>query len=189
MYTISPETVSLISALSGIATIVASFVAIFTLLIWRKQQKYSHMLNAIMDLEDHYELLMHEYLKTYNWLFQSHKLASQSEGKSQDYKRKVNDKIKIEYDEFQKSNKLSVVQNNYQLAHIRADRFDIALSSYETLAYTALQDFFEKNLSCINAENFSSEESIEQEMYRFANNFSSFKKAGLEHFKSIRKSM
>lgn len=189
MYTFSQESVTLISALSGIATIIASFVAIFTLLIWRKQQKYSHMLNAVMDLEDHYELLMHEYITIYNWFFQRQKLAYQAEGLSKDYKRQINVKIKSDYDEFQKSNKLSVTQNNYQLAHIRAGRFDIALTSYETLTYTALQDFFEKNLSCINADNFTSEEAIEQEMHRFANNFSSFKKAGLEHFKAIRKSM
>lgn len=65
----SQELVTLISAVSGIATIVASFVAIFTLFIWRKQQKYSHMLNAIMDLEDNYELLMHEYFVVYNFFF------------------------------------------------------------------------------------------------------------------------
>lgn len=189
MYTFSPDTVSFISALSGIATIVASFVAIFTLFIWRKQQKYSHMLNAIMDLEDHYELLMHEYATTYNWFFQRQKLASQSESKSQDYKRQVIDKIKDDYDRFQKNDKLSAVQNDYQLAHVRANRFDISLSLYETLTFTALQDFFEKNLSCINAENFLSEESIEQEAHRFANNFFQFKNAGLEHFKAIRKFM
>lgn len=63
----SQEPVTLISAVSGIATIVASFVAIFTLIIWRKQQKYSHMLNAIMDLEDNYELLMREYFVVYNF--------------------------------------------------------------------------------------------------------------------------
>lgn len=189
MYTFSQESVTLISALSGIATIVAAFVAIFTLLIWRKQQKYSHMLNAVMDLEDHYELLMHEYFTVYNWFFQRQKLASQSEGQSKEYKRQVNDKIKKDYDELHKNNKLSVVENNYQLAYIRAGRFDIDLSFYETLTYKALQEFFDKNLSCINAENFLSEELIEQEMHRFTNNFSSFKKAGLEHFKVIRKSM
>lgn len=63
----SQESVTLISAVSGIATIVASFVVIFTLIIWRKQQKYSHMLNAIMDLEDNYELLMREYFVVYNF--------------------------------------------------------------------------------------------------------------------------
>ncbi|AVV83756.1 hypothetical protein SPWS13_1963 [Shewanella putrefaciens] len=147
------------------------------------------MLNAIMDLEDNYELLMREYFVVYNFFFQIQKLASESEGQSKEYKKQVNDRIKSDYDDFKTSDKLSIVRNNYQLSHIRAGRFDISLSSYEALTYGALQDFFEKNISCIKAENFSSAESIEQEMERFAYNLSSFKNAGLEQFKAIRKSI
>lgn len=101
----------------------------------------------------------------------------------------MNDRIKSEYENFKTSDKLSIVQNNYQLSYVRAGRFDISLSSYEAITYGALQDFFEKNISSIKPENFSSAESIEQEMKRFAYNLSSFKNAGLKQFKVIRKSI
>lgn len=94
-----------------------------------------------------------------------------------------------EYDNFKTRDKLSIVQNNYQHSYVRAGRLDISLSSYEAIKYGVLQDFFEKNISSIKADNFSSAESIKQEMKRFACDLSSFKNTGLKQFKAIRKSI
>lgn len=187
--TFSHETTTIISAASGIATIVASLVAIITLLIWKHQQRFSPKFQAIMELEDCYELLMHEYMESYNWFYQRFKLAAESSDNPSDYKRKVDEKIKSDYAELIKNNRFSELQTNYQLAYLRANRFDISLNDYETLSYKALSDFYEKNVACMESNNFKSQETQDTEAMRFANNYSSFKKAGLEHLKIIRTSL
>jgi len=189
MINLSQNIVTIISAMSGLATIVASIIAVIMLLIWRKQQRYSPMFQAVMELEDSYELLICEYCIKYNWFYQRFKLASEANGQPKEDKELVDDKIKIDYAEFISDDKLAQLEINYQLAYAKANRFNISLSSYEKISYEALTDFFNKKIMCLQADDFLNKEKTNNEAKRFACDFCSFKKSGLEHFNVIRASL
>ena len=57
----------LISIFSNITTILAFFIAIWVFFRWKKEHKFSKQLEYIMELEDRFEILMHDVKIEYKW--------------------------------------------------------------------------------------------------------------------------
>ncbi|WP_462164147.1 hypothetical protein [Pseudoalteromonas xiamenensis] len=186
MLDIPPNIVVMISIVSGICTIIASIIAIITLLIWRKQQRYAPKLNAVMELEDCHELLMLEYYNIFLWLHGLKKLAAASRNKGKEYKSKVDDKIKGDFEDFQKKDKLAVCESNYQMQYARVSRL-MEIKDFELLDYKVLYDFHSKSISLLQDSDYGDVDLVEEVTHTYANNFSTFKNNSLEQFKLIRK--
>lgn len=173
--------------ISGICTIVASFIAVITLTIWRKQQRYSPKLNAVMDLEDRHELLMIEYYKIFEKFYGYFKAAIESEDRDKEYRSEVTSKIKSDHSEFSSKSRLAECQINYQLQYARTSRL-VDITNYETIKYKALCDFQANYLNSLSATSVKNS-SLDDVLTQFAENFSSFKNESIREFKLIRDSI
>ncbi len=61
---------SLIAFVGSVFTIIAALIALYAIVIWRKQQKYSIELNLILYLEDNYEILFTKYIEEFQWFLE-----------------------------------------------------------------------------------------------------------------------
>jgi len=177
---------NIISATSGIATIVASVVAIFTLKIWRKQQLYSTKINVLMELEDNYEILLAEYGNTFNWIFQRQKLAAESKSKTKEYRQELDKAIKDDFQKFLSENKLAVYSKSYQLAYCRALRVFPNIASAEKLKFSEMENFHTSCLEKIKTECFESKEASNELLNQFSVQFCDFANFGRQQFLKFR---
>jgi len=180
---------NILSATSSIATIIAAIIAIYTLQIWRKQQIYGTKFNVLMELEDNYELLLAEYGNTFNWIFQRQKVVFESQNKPQEYRQKLDEAIKNDFEKFSTENKLAVYSRGYELAYCRAIRIFPSVASVDKLKLSELDCFYRASLELIKAECFESKEATDKLVTDFAHKFTGFGNTGRQHFKILRESL
>ena len=148
MYQFINDYNTIISFLSSIFTIIATFIALITILIWKKQQKFSIKINLLMDLEDSYEILFTKYIEEYHFTLRLLNTVKTNKTQSNQEINKLIDKELAT----RKENELSISGQKYELSFIRAIRFFPELDKYDFLKKSYLDKVFEKNLQELSSK-------------------------------------
>ena len=180
---ISNEALALVSFASGIATILASIIAIITIVIWKRQHRYGAKFNILLDLEDSYEFLMLDYYFAIEKIYGCYKLALDPENQDKDRKAQVDELIRNEIDDSQYKTKLAQSQLNYQMNFAKASRL-LNMDDFQCLNYESLKDFQMNSIQLFSGKVKLGE--LDGILEQYAENFSSFKNEGLRQFKVLR---
>ncbi|WP_038176261.1 hypothetical protein [Vibrio pacinii] len=180
---ISNEALAVVSFASGIATILASIIAIVTILIWKRQHRYGAKFNILLDLEDSYEFLMLDYYYAIEKIYGCYKLALDPDNQEKDRKAQIDELIRNEIDESQYKTKLAQSQLNYQINFAKASRL-LNIDGFQCLKYESLVDFQMKSIELFAGEVTLDE--LDSILEQYVKNFSSFKNEGLRQFKVLR---
>ena len=160
-----------VSITSGIATITASIIAVYTIKIWRKQQLYGKKIDAIFELHDNHEILTGEYAVIIKNLLHLSRAAREAEDKN--HKTLITQKINDEAKEIKE--RLPEIEYKYQISLFRATRISDKINPKDIcLDYESIRNIFDELLKKIpkNPE----EDDFNKFIQLFAEKFSTIRK-------------
>lgn len=129
-----------VSIISGVATIIASIIAVYTIKIWRRQQLYGKRIDAIFELHDSHEILTGEYMIAIkNFLYLS---KAAKEEQNNGHKIQINQRIRDEIDKTIK--RLPDIEYKYQISLFRAARISNQINPKDSsLDYEFIRNTFD----------------------------------------------
>lgn len=178
---------SLIAFVGSVFTIIAALIALYAIVIWRKQQKYSIELNLILYLEDNYEILFTKYIEEFQWFLELEntiyleKLKNYQDISEQD----MSVVIREEYQKKTLADAGSQYGRKYELVYLRAKRFFPVIEQYEYLKKSFLDEEHSKSIEKIN-EQLKKQNDPEQIFKEYAENFLNFKNNGISILEKLR---
>jgi len=113
----------IISLVANIATVLAFILAILAFFNWKKEQKNSKKLDYIMELEDSFEVLMHDIRIEFKWFSDLEKSCLYTDNKSKEYKTQLDDFIKNKFEIYQSERTIDKSFYYYSLSLTRVKRF------------------------------------------------------------------
>ena len=130
----------LVSIASGVATIVASIIAFYSIKIWHRQQLYGKRIDAIFELHDSHEILTSEYMIAIKNFLHLSKAAKEEQ--NNDHKIQINQRIKDEMDKTTK--RLPDIEYKYQISLFRAARISNKINPKDSsLDYESIRNIFD----------------------------------------------
>jgi len=132
----------LFSFLGSLFTIIAALTALYSIMIWKKQQKYSMQTNLLMELEDSYEILFTKYVEEFHFIL---KLANtvhihEHDGYKSISKNELNSFLNDEYAKSKVIANLSESGRKYEVAYMRARRFFKTIDRHNCLQKTYIDE-------------------------------------------------
>lgn len=163
--------------LSNIVTVIAFLFAGYQFFLWRKQQRYALELEALLNMEDLFEIYIASLMRVYGYFDKANKLAREA-GTRED-KQKVDSYLKGNFRDMilAVNNETNENMKSYSLARFRSLRLGFDIGEIEELDPDWLRDSFESFL-----QNKSSIEEAAEEI-------SKIKKVASEKFKRLRESI
>lgn len=168
----------IISLVANIATILAFILAILAFFNWKKEQKNSKKLDYVMELEDSFEVLMHDIRIEFKWFSDLEKNYLDTDKKSKEYKTQLYDFIKNEFVKYQSERTIENSFLNYSLALTRVKRFlntideECPVLDYEYLRKISIEAVELK-------PKWKDQENISDKTKEFLENFTNIHKKGL----------
>ena len=136
--------------IGSVFTVLATLIALYALLTWRRQQKYTILLNYLIELEDNYEILFANYIEEYHWFLKLENTVH--ENKIANYanisKKELDKFILDEYNKKKLNNSFVVNGREYELAYLRAKRFFSSIQDDNNLQ----KSYLDKHISKISDE-------------------------------------
>lgn len=173
------NTVELFSYLSNIVTVMAFLFAGYQFFSWRKQQKYSLELEALLNMEDFFEIYIESLTRAHGKLDKANRLAAEVADKTREDRLNLHAYLKGEFQNMMLESAREINDNstNYRLACSRASRLNFDIKTTDELDSEWLRDKFEYFL-----QEESSLEDVAEEISRI-------EKVASQKFKKLRASI
>ncbi|MBM4869334.1 hypothetical protein HYO49_22800 [Vibrio parahaemolyticus] len=185
---INGEIVAVVNFTAALFTIVAAFIALITLLTWKKQQRLGPKLNALLEAESHYNLVMQGYTKNFSFLFHSSKLAFETRYESKAIKKEANDVIVRESEKLNLE-KIALNDSNFQLALLRLKRLGVFEDLDLSLDIKHLSEIFDSYLELIKTHDYSDNELNQELISMFSHEIHWIGMRGMRTFKRAHASL
>jgi len=130
-------------------TVLATLIALYAVLTWRKQQKYTILLNQLIELEDNYEILFVNYIEEYHWFLKLENTVHENQltNYTNISKKDLNKFILDEYHKKKSDNSLVINSREYELAYLRTKRFFPSIQDDNNLKKSYLDEVLDKHIS------------------------------------------
>lgn len=167
-----------ISLCANIITILAFILAIIAFFNWRREQKHAKKLDYIMDLEDKLEILMHNIKMEFKWFSDMERNLIDTDNKSSEYKKQLNDFIKDEFQKYKNEQTLEKDFYEYSLALVRVKRFLKNIDEEcKVLNYISLKELSEEAITL--KPKWINEDTISNESKKYLEKINEMHKEGL----------
>lgn len=176
------EFVEYMSVFASTATLVALVLALYAFFFWRKQQMHSGKIEALLNMEDRFEILVKSYMDRHRWLLRWAAHAKEADSANRDKRKRVDDLIRQEFTETDWISKVNTFTFEYQLSWFRAKRLGLAVDVPE-LQQDSIERIFRSNL-----ENHPAED-LDSGVSELANEVSVLKKSAAKTFETLRRSL
>lgn len=172
-------TAELFSHLSNIVTVIAFLFAGYQFFLWRKQQRYSLELEALLNMEDLFEIYIASLMRAHGKFDKANQLAVEASTKTREDRLNLDAYLKTEFKNMMIDSAREINNNstNYSLAFFRVSRLNFDITTTNELDTEWLRDKFEKFL-----QEKSSLEAVAEEISRI-------KMVASEKFKKLRASI
>ena len=172
-------TIELFSHLSNIVTVIVFLFAAYQFFLWRKQQRYSLEMEALLNMEDLFEIYMASLMRTHGYFDKADKLASEAKDKTVEDRQNFDAYMHSRFKDALVFARREVNEQSksYSLARYRVIRLNFDIDKKNELDPEWLEDRFDEFLEKKN--------SLEQ----VAEKISKIKKVAYEEFKRLRSSI
>ncbi|EEZ39484.1 hypothetical protein [Photobacterium damselae] len=185
---LNTEIVALVNFVAAMFTIAAAVIALITLLSWKKQQLLGPKLNAVLEAEDCYCLVVQGYMQNFSFFFHCSKLAFETRNAPKETRAEANNVISRESEKLN-FEKQALHDSNFQLAVLRMQRLGLIAEIDKSMDTKHLTEIFEGYLERIQKHDYSDEDSNNDLLSSFAHEIYWIQDSGKQAFKTIRDSL
>ena len=141
-------TVELFSHLSDIVTVTAFLFTGYQFFLWRKQQRYSLELEALLNMENFFEIYISSLMRVHGKFEKANRLAVEASGKTLEDRRNLDAYLKADFKNMMMESAREINDNstNYRLAFFKVSRLNFDITSTNEINAEWLRYKFEQFL-------------------------------------------